>query len=149
MLPSKDKLTICFAHPAYQMAARFAARATGMAHVQARNPEDYAAHLPDADVVVSSMLWRNGFGPGAQRLRFVQSISAGTDQYDKEVLRAHSIRLASAAGVNANAVAEHAMALILALQRHLHTGRDNQAAKLWRGMISQIAAREDELGGKR
>jgi len=45
-------------------------------------------------------------------------------------------------------VAEHAMALILALKRHLHTGRDNQAAKLWRGMISEIGEREDQLGGK-
>jgi D-2-hydroxyacid dehydrogenase (NADP+) len=149
MLPSKDKLTICFAHPAYQMAARFAVRGTGIAHFQAGNPDDFAAGLPDADVVVSSMLWRNDLVPRAKRLRFVQSISAGIDQYDKEVFRAHGIRLASAAGVNAYAVAEHAMALILALKRHLHTGRDHQAAKLWRGMISDIAAREDELGGKR
>ena len=149
MLPGKDKLTICFAHPAYQMASRFAARGTGIAHFQVRNPEDYATRLPDADVVVSSMLWKNDLVSRAKRLKFVQSISAGIDQYDKEVFRAHGIRLASAAGVNAHAVAEHAIALILALQRHLHTGRDNQAAKLWRGMISDIAAREDELGGKR
>jgi phosphoglycerate dehydrogenase-like enzyme len=149
MLAGKDKLTICFAHPAYQMASRFAARGTGIAHFQVRNPEDYATRLPDADVVVSSMLWKNDLVPRAKRLRFVQSISAGIDQYDKEVFRAHGIRLASAAGVNAHAVAEHAIALILALQRHLHTGRDNQAAKRWRGMISDIPAREDELGGKR
>jgi len=141
MLPSKNKLTICFAHPAYQMAARFAARGTGIAHVQARNPQDYAARLPDADVVVSSMMWRNDLVPQAKRLRFVQSISAGIDQYDKEVCRAHGIRLASA-GVNTHAVAEHAMALILALKRHIHTGRYNQAASLWRGMISDIPARE-------
>jgi D-2-hydroxyacid dehydrogenase (NADP+) len=63
-------------------------------------------------------------------------------------MAAQGIRLASAAGVNANAVAEHAMAMILALRRQLHTGRDNQAAKHWRPMISDIAAREDELGGK-
>jgi phosphoglycerate dehydrogenase-like enzyme len=149
MLAGKDKLTICFAHPAYQMAARFVARGTGIAHFQVRNPEDYAARLPEADVVVSSMLWRNDLVPRAKRLGFVQSISAGIDQYDKEVFRAHGIRLASAAGVNAYAVAEHAMAIILALKRHLHSGRDNQTAKLWRGMISDIAAREDELGGKR
>ncbi|HKD56815.1 MAG TPA: D-2-hydroxyacid dehydrogenase [Hyphomicrobiaceae bacterium] len=149
MLPGKDKLTICFAHPAYQMASRFAARGTGIAHFQVRNPEDYATRLPDADVVVSSMLWKNDLVSRAKRLKFVQSISAGIDQYDKEVFRAHGIRLASAAGVNAHAVAEHAIALILALQRHLHTGRDNQAAKRWRGMISDIPAREDELGGKR
>jgi D-2-hydroxyacid dehydrogenase (NADP+) len=148
MLPSKDKLTICFAHPAYQMSARFAARATGITHFQVRSAAEYAARLPGADVVVSSMMWRNELVPQAKRLKFVQSISAGIDQYDKEVMRAQGIRLASAAGVNANAVAEHALALILALRRHLHTGRDNQAAKVWRGMISEIPAREDELGGK-
>ena len=94
------------------------------------------------------MMWKNELVTQAKRLKFIQSISAGIDQYDQEVLRAHGIRLANAAGVNAHAVAEHAMALILAFKRQLHTGRDNQAAKHWRGMISEIAAREDELGGK-
>jgi len=40
------------------------------------------------------------------------------------------------------------MALILALKRHIHTGRDNQSATVWRGLISEIGAREDELGDK-
>lgn len=148
MFPAKDRLKILFAHPAYRMADRFAARATGIGHVQVANAEGYAAGLPDADVVVCSMLWRNDLIPQARRLKFVQSISAGIDQYDREAMRAAGIRLANAAGVNAHAVAEHAMALILALKRHLHTGRDNQAAKHWRGMISQIDQREDQLGGK-
>jgi len=148
MLPLKDSLKICFAHAAYQMADRFAARNTSIAHFQVRNAEELSAQLPDADVLVVSMLWKNALAPDAKKLKFIQSISAGIDQYDKEVLRAHGIRLANAAGVNANAVAEHAIALILALKRHIHTGRDNQAKKHWRGMISEIAAREDELAGK-
>ena len=121
---------------------------TGIAHVQVERPEAFAAALPEADVVVVSMMWKNDLAPQAKRLKFVQSISAGIDQYDQKVFRAHGIRLANAAGVNAAAVSEHAMALILALKRHIHTGRDNQAAKIWRGMISDIPAREDELGGK-
>ena len=40
------------------------------------------------------------------------------------------------------------MSLILALTRQLHTGRDNQRAKYWRGMIGDPLAREDELSGK-
>src|SRR5262249_36907263 len=148
MLPAKDALNICFAHAAYQMAQRFAARATGIQHFQVRTPEEFAARLPEADVVVVSMLWSNQLLGAAKRLKFIQSISAGMDRYDVGLIRAQNIRLASAAGVNAHAVAEHAMALMLALKRHLHTGRDNQAAKLWRGMISEIGAREDELGGK-
>ena len=65
---------------------------------------------------------------------FIQSISAGTDQYDKALLHQRGIRLASAAGVNAEAVAEHAMALMLALARRLPEARDNQNAKRWRGI---------------
>jgi phosphoglycerate dehydrogenase-like enzyme len=50
--------------------------------------------------------------------------------------------------VNADAVAQHAMALMLALARRLPEARDNQHARRWRGMISEIAAREDQLTGK-
>jgi phosphoglycerate dehydrogenase-like enzyme len=148
MLPPKESLRICFAHAAYRMAERFAARGTGIAHFQVRTAEELAAQLPGADVLVVSMLWKNALAPEAKRLKFIQSISAGIDQYDRDVLRAHGIRLANAAGVNANAVAEHAIALMLALRRLIHTGRDNQAKTHWRGMISEIAAREDELAGK-
>ena len=66
-------------------------------------------------MLVVSMLWKNELAGSASKLRFIQSISAGTDHYDKALLRERAIRLASAAGVNAQAVAEHAMALILAL----------------------------------
>ena len=148
MLPNKDRLTICFAHGAYGMAERFARRGTGIAHVQVRTADELARRLPEADVLVVSMLWRNELAGIAGKLRFIQSISAGTDQYDKALLRERGIRLASAAGVNAQAVAEHAMALMLALARRLPEARDHQAARHWRGMISDIAAREDQLGGK-
>jgi phosphoglycerate dehydrogenase-like enzyme len=50
--------------------------------------------------------------------------------------------------VNYRAVAEHAMALILALSRRLAEARDNQAKRVWRGMIGDLSRREDELGGK-
>ena len=63
-------------------------------------------------------------------------------------MKAANIRLASAQGVNARAVAEHAMSLILAMSRQLHFARDNQAKHHWRGMISDLSRREDELGGK-
>ena len=56
--------------------------------------------------------------------------------------------LASAAGVNARAVAEHAIALILAIARRLPEARDNQHKKVWRGMLGDLTQREDELGGK-
>jgi len=93
-------------------------------------------------------MWHNGLIPLATRLRFIQSIGAGTDQFDQAALASRGIRLASAAGVNARAVAEHAMSLILALARRLPEARDNQARRFWRGMIGDLTQREDELSGK-
>jgi phosphoglycerate dehydrogenase-like enzyme len=148
MLPPRDRLTICFAHAAYQMQATFAALNTGIASFEVRDRATLDRRAAEADVILASGLWHNGLLDLAPRLRFVQSISAGTDQYDKAAFAARGVRLASAAGVNARAVAEHAMSLILALARRLPEARDNQARRHWRGMISDLAVREDELGGK-
>ncbi len=148
MLPPKNQTRILFIHGAYQMAARFALRDTRIAHVQVKSAVEAKQHIADADVVCVSMAWKNDLIAKAPKLRFVQSISAGIDQYDQAMFKAHGIRLASAAGVNANAVAEHAFAMALALQRQLHTGRDHQHAKHWRGMISDIPKREAEISGK-
>jgi phosphoglycerate dehydrogenase-like enzyme len=93
-------------------------------------------------------LWQNRLLDRAKKLRFIQSIGAGTDQFPREELTRRGIRLASARGVNARAVAEHAMALMLALSRRLPEARDNQTKRIWRGMIGDLAQREDELAGK-
>ncbi len=148
MLLPRHPLKICFAHGAYRLAERFVLRDTGIDHVEVRSADQLALHLPEADVLVVSGLWKNEMVALAGRLTFIQSISAGTDQYDQALLRERGIRLASAAGVNAYAVAEHAMALMLTLVRRLPEARDNQQAGRWRGMISEIAAREDQLTGK-
>ena len=148
MFPSKDQLTICFAHAAYQMKNRFDARQTGIRNFEVRAYDELQKRIGEADVVVVSGMWKNDLIAHAPKLRFIQSISSGMDQYSKEQLDAKKVRLASAAGVNARAVAEHAMALILAVARRLPEARDNQHKKTWRGMIGDLAEREDELGGK-
>jgi len=146
--PPKDNLTVCFAHVAYRMAERFALRQTGIRHFQVHSLDELNARIGEADVLSVSMMWRNEMIAKAPKLRFIQSISAGLDQYSVDALKAAGIRLASGKGVNAEAVAQHAMALMLALARQIHLGRDNQRKRFWRGMISDIARREDELGGK-
>jgi phosphoglycerate dehydrogenase-like enzyme len=148
MLPARDDLTICFAHAAYRMQDRFALRNTGIRSVEVRDRAALDAGVGAADVLVVSGLWDDALLPRAPKLRFVQSISAGVDQYGKDALRGAGVRLASAQGANARAVSEHAMALILALSRLLPEARDNQAKRVWRGMIGDLARREDELGGK-
>jgi len=148
MFPPKDQLTVCFAHAAYQMKACFDALSTGISNFELRDSDAFAHRAHEADVIVVSGMWHNGLISLAKRLRFIQSIGSGTDQFDKEALAARGIRLASAAGVNARAVSEHAMSLILAMARRLPEARDNQARRVWRGMIGDLTQREDELSGK-
>jgi phosphoglycerate dehydrogenase-like enzyme len=148
MLPPKDQLTICFAHVAYQLQELFLARKTGVNSFAVRAGDEFERRVGEADVVVVSGMWKYDLLERAAKLRFVQSIGAGTDQFDRARLQARGIRLASAQGVNANAVSEHAIALMLALERRLPEARDNQHKHVWRGMISDLTQREDELGGK-
>ena len=148
MFPPKDKLTICFAHVAYAMHEQFAKRKTGINSFQVRAYDEFEKRVGEADVVVASGMWKNDVIPKASRLKFIQSISAGMDQYSKEQLAAKGVRLCSASGVNARAVAEHAIALMLAISRRLPEARDNQHKKFWRGMIGDLTQREDEIGGK-
>ncbi|MBX3050490.1 MAG: D-2-hydroxyacid dehydrogenase [Caldilineaceae bacterium] len=146
--PNPSDLTICFAHVAYQMETTFARRETGIRHFQVWSRQELAERLPEADVLVVSGFWQNSLLENAPKLRFIQSIGAGVDQFDQAALAKRGIRLANASGVNRNAVSEHAVACILALTRQIHTGRDNQRQHIWRGMISDLSQREDELGGK-
>ena len=138
-LPGKDSLTICFAHVAYRLGERFALRNTGLKSFEVRSLDELKARIGEADVLLCSGLWRNELIARAPRLAFIQSISAGTDQYSRDALAAAGVRVASAQGVNERAVAEHAIALILAMARQIPQARDNQAAHKWRGMTGEIA----------
>jgi len=141
-------ITIHFAHPAYRLAECFAKRKTGIAHFQSWTREDLRQRIGEADVLVCSGFWDNALLDQPRKLRFIQVCAAGYDAFDLDALKARGIRLANASGVNVNAVSEHAIALVLAFTRKLGEARDNQRQAIWRGMISEIAAREDELGGK-
>jgi D-2-hydroxyacid dehydrogenase (NADP+) len=146
-LPGLDQTTICFAHPAYRLAGAYEP-GPGERVLTATNADELVAALPETDVLVVSGLWRNEYLERAPRLRFVQSVSAGTDQFARDAFQARGVRLASAQGVNERAVSEHAMALMLGLTRHLPQAVENKAARHWRGMIADPSQRQDELAGK-
>jgi phosphoglycerate dehydrogenase-like enzyme len=130
------------------MKSCFDALNTGIANFELRERDAFDRRAHEADVIVVSGMWHNGLIPLAKKLSFIQSIGSGTDQFDKAQLAARGVRLASAAGVNARAVSEHAISLILAMARRLPEARDNQAKRVWRGMIGDLTQREDELTGK-
>ena len=148
LLPAREDLTVCFAHPAYAMKDMFDARGTGISSIEVHTVEDLRRRLPEADVLVASVLWRNDMLGAAPRLRFLQSFSSGTNAYDLGAFRARGVFLASGAGVNMNAVSEHAMALLLSLTRRLGPARDDQARRVWGGEQDDQAPRAEELPGK-
>ena len=147
-LPDDDRLVIHFAHVAYRLAERFELRGTGIGHFQTWSAEDTVARIAGGHVLVLSGFWSNEMLEPAANARFIQACGAGYDQFDLDALRSRGVRLANASGVNRNAVSDHAMALLLGLVRHIHTGRDRQRERVWRGMISDLGRREDELDGK-
>ena len=144
MLPPKDQLTICFAHDAS------AARAIPDARDR-RQASRCATAPPSAADQRGRRAGDLGSGATTScRARSAALISRSVPaQISSRVRHQAAWRAAaSAQGVNARAVAEHAMSLILAMTRQLHLARDNQVKHHWRGMISNISKREDELGGK-
>ena len=143
-----SQFSVHFAHSAYNLAERFAARNTGVSHFQTWNTDDLKTRVHEANVLVLSGFWHNDLIPLASNLRYIQACAVGYDQFDQAALSASGVHLSNTHGVNANAVSEHAIGLILGLTRHLHVARDNQRARHWRPMISDLAKREDELPGK-
>ncbi len=139
---------IVLAHAAYRLGDAYRAAGAPQPFVEVRDVAALEEAVAGAEVLVVSGLWRHSLLERAPRLRFVQSVSAGTDQFPKEALRERGIRLASAQGGNERAVAEHALALMLGLTRRLPEALRNQAAATWRPMIADPAMREQELGGR-
>jgi phosphoglycerate dehydrogenase-like enzyme len=73
----------------------------------------------------------------APSLRFVQVPAAGVDQLDVKALAERGIRVASAKGCNARAVAEHAFALLLALAKRVVEQNDEVKRGAWRGYTEE------------
>ena len=77
----EEDLTICFAHAAYQMQARFDARKSGIKFFQVWSYDEFLKRIPEADVVSVSGMWKNDLLPHAKKLKYIQSISSGMNQY--------------------------------------------------------------------
>ena len=99
----------------------------GMADIELSTPKDsdgVAAALNDGGEILVTFLWQDRFFTPS--LRWVASVSAGSDQFPLDRLRAAGVAVTSARGVNAIPVAEHAMALLLGCTRRI--GQATRAA---------------------
>ena len=106
--------------------------AAGLANdlVPLRDPDSFRRALPDVEVLVTESpppgLWSS-----AARLRLIQTLGAGVDGLFPAPDLPANVPVCSARGLFAAEVAEHALALLLALQRNLPVLVARQSSREW------------------
>lgn len=103
--------------------------APGVDVLLSRTPEETLALVPDADALFGGI--RPEVIRAGGKLRWVQAGSAGVDRFLFPELRESPIVLTNARGVYAPALADHTMALLLALARRLPHFLRRQGEELW------------------
>ncbi|GBQ97886.1 D-isomer specific 2-hydroxyacid dehydrogenase NAD-binding protein [Acetobacter nitrogenifigens DSM 23921 = NBRC 105050] len=144
---AEGKPKIVIAHPFFDIKSIVETWENPPSCVQVSNKTELLEHLPDAEILVTVTLWERRFLALAPQLKLLQSISSGVNQYDLDDFRERGVALCSARGVNAAAVAEHAIGLTLNLSRQLAADRDAQRAHQWRRLSADRALRRRELDG--
>ena len=92
--------------------------------------EEADSLLAEADVVLGFLVRPENFAR-ARRLRWIHSTAAGIGGMLFPELVASDVVLTNGRGLHADAMAEHALAMMLAFARKLHHARDGQRARQW------------------
>lgn len=100
-----------------------------------------ATALRDGAEVLVTYTWKPEFLTPS--LRWIAGTGAGAEQYPFDLLAQAGVTLTNAAGVHSITVAEHAMALLLALTRRIGESMRNMASANWESLLGE------ELYGKR
>jgi D-2-hydroxyacid dehydrogenase (NADP+) len=103
-----------------------------LADVAVALPSDDAGVVDELDSggeVLVTYQWDDRFLSGS--LAWIQATSAGIEQFPMEAIASRGVRLTSARGAHAPAVAEHAMALILAVVRRIGEAMRDVPDRRW------------------
>jgi phosphoglycerate dehydrogenase-like enzyme len=99
--------------------------------------EAFEARLPEADGAVTSFGIPDGLLASARKLRWVHAMSAGVERMlTPELAAAEHIALTASKGPMGQLMAEHVVALMLALARNLPGFQRDQAEHRWRRMMA-------------
>ncbi len=111
------------------------------------NPKEYAAHLATADaLLVRSVVQVNqSVLEKAPKLRVIGRAGVGVDNVDLEAATAAGVLVMNTPGGNAISVAEHTLALMLAMARHIPQATASTRGGKWekKKFIGQRTARQD------
>lgn len=97
--------------------------------VDATSDTETAEALQVPGSVLVSYRWRPEFLTDG--LSWIQALGVGVDQFPRRELAERGVTLCNARGVMAGCVAEHAIALLLAMTRRVLDSRDDQRARTW------------------
>jgi D-3-phosphoglycerate dehydrogenase len=97
------------------------------------NPKEYARHLADADALVvrSAVEVTAEVLAKAPKLRVIGRAGVGIDNVDLNAATAAGVLVMNTPGGNAASVAEHALALMLAMARHIPQANASTRAGKW------------------
>jgi D-3-phosphoglycerate dehydrogenase len=97
------------------------------------NPKEYLEHLRDADALIvrSAVQVTRGVLEQAPRLRVIGRAGVGVDNVDLEAATAAGVLVMNTPGGNAISVAEHTLALMLAMARHIPLADASTRAGKW------------------
>jgi phosphoglycerate dehydrogenase-like enzyme len=112
-------------------------RALGDVTVHTERGADQAAELIRR--IRAHTRFADGVLAGCPRLRLISIWGTGTDNVDLAACRARGVAVTNTPGVNAHAVAEHTVALMLAITRRIPVmDRDARAGQWPRGLLVQL-----------
>ena len=119
--------------------ARLEAAAPGCAFLYVPGAEVTPEQAAGAEAIVGNIA--PALIAGADRLELFQLNSAGADMYLKPGVLRDEVLLCNATGAYSKTVAEHGLAVTLALQKKLPLYRDGQRGHVWRdrGLVTSIA----------
>jgi phosphoglycerate dehydrogenase-like enzyme len=96
----------------------------------ARTQAEAIALIPDAEIAFSSII-RPEMLAAAPRLRWVHSPAAGVGGMLFPAMRASDVVITNSRGMHAETIAEHVVAVVLALFRRLPAAQRRQAEHVW------------------
>src|SRR5271165_2817609 len=97
------------------------------------NPKEYAQHLADADALLvrSAVQVTKAVLEKAPKLRVIGRAGVGVDNVDLEAATEAGVLVMNTPGGNAISVAEHTLALMLAMARHIPQANTSTRAGKW------------------
>jgi phosphoglycerate dehydrogenase-like enzyme len=109
---------------------RIAAAAPDDEVIDARTTEERARAFADAEVLVVTRL-SDAEAQTARRVKWIHSTAVGVGTLLRPSVVSSEAVVTNSRGVHSEAIAEHAVALLLALRRRLHVAAAGQAARRW------------------